>query len=350
MSVALKSLAERVGGRLAGPEDLPISGVAGVREARPGDLTFVANPRYMPFLAQTLASAVIVAEGIETTLPCIRAADPYLAFLRAIEVFSRPVTDQFAAGIHPAAVVDPSARLAEGVRVGPHVVIGAGSTVGAHTILGAHTVLLGGVKIGTRCLIYPHVTIREECELGDRVIVHPGAVIGSDGFGYAKQAGTYHKIPQIGRVILEDDVEIGANACVDRATTGRTVIGAGTKIDNLVQIAHNVTIGKHCVISAQVGIAGSTRLGDGVMLAGQVGIIGHIEVGDNARIGAQSGVSKDVPAGGESFGSPARDLREFKRLNAHFGRLARYADEISELRKRVGELEKAQRAASTTNP
>lgn len=350
MAYALQVLAERVGGRLDGPGDVSIGGVAGIREARAGELTFVAHPRYLAYLQRTAASAVILHEGVETALPCIRSADPYLSFLRAIEVFSRPATDRFGEGIHPTAVIDPSAELGEGVRVGAHAVVGRGCKVGPHSILAPHVVLLDGVRIGARCLLYPHVTVREECELGDRVIIQPGAVIGSDGFGYAKDGSAYRKIPQIGRVVLEDDVEIGANACIDRATTGRTTVGQGSKIDNLVQIAHNVTLGPHTVLAAQVGIAGSTRVGEGVVMAGQVGIVGHIEIGDHARIGAQSGVSKDVPANVEYFGSPARDLRDVKRLHAHINRLPRYAAELQQMQRRLDELEKGHRASSATNP
>jgi UDP-3-O-[3-hydroxymyristoyl] glucosamine N-acyltransferase len=349
MPFALKALAEQVGGELDGPGDLLITGVAGIREARAGELTFVASPRYLPYLDETLASAVILADGVRTKLPCLRVADPYLAFLRAIQAFSKPVAERFAVGIHPSAIVDSTAELGEGVRVGACAVVGRGCRIGPHTIIGPSAVLMDGVSVGQRCLIYPHVTIREECELGDRVILQPGCVIGSDGFGYAKDKGAYHKIPQIGKVVIEDDVEIGANACIDRATTGRTVVGAGSKIDNLVQIAHNVTIGRGTILSAQVGIAGSTKVGDQVVMAGQVGAVGHINIGDGARIGAQSGISKDVPAGAEFFGYPAREHREFKRLHVHINRLPRYAEQLERLRRRVEELEKTQGAQATTN-
>jgi UDP-3-O-[3-hydroxymyristoyl] glucosamine N-acyltransferase len=349
-TLPLQELAARIGGRVDGSGEVPIRGVAGIREARAGEISFIAQSRYLGYLPGSAASAVICGPEVDCDRPCIRVEDPYLAFLRAIEVFSEPVQEHFDEGIHPAAHIHPEAVLGEGVRVGAGAVVSRGCRVGAHTIIGPGVVLMPHVRVGERCLLYPNATVRESCELGDRVILHAGAVVGSDGFGYAKQGGSYHKIPQIGRVVVEDDVEIGANACVDRATTGCTVIGAGTKLDNLVQVAHNVVIGRHSVISAQTGISGSTRVGEEVMLAGQVGVVGHIEIGDRVKVGAQSGVSKSIPDDSDWFGSPARDVREAKRLQVHVNRLPRYAEEIAALKRRLEALERTQGAAPTTNP
>jgi len=348
-SIELRELAERIGGRLEGSSNPLICGVAGIREAQTGEITFLAHARYLNYLDGTAASALICRPDLKTSLPTIRMDDPHLGFLRSIELFCEPKQNYFAEGIDASARVHETATLKKGVRVGPGAIIGEGCVVGEHTIVGSGVVVMPKVKIGSRCLLYPNVVVREECQIGDRVILHAGAIIGSDGFGYAKQAGSYHKVPQIGRVIIEDDVEIGANSCVDRATVGRTVIGTGTKIDNLVQIAHNVTIGRHTVISAQTGISGSTSVGNDVMMAGQVGVVGHISIGDDVRIGAQSGISKDIPEGEQWFGYPARNSREARRLLVHYNRLERYAEEISDLKRRIQELEKSKSAASTTN-
>ncbi len=348
-SIELRELAERIGGRLEGSGNPLICGVAGIREAQAGEITFLAHARYLNYLEDTAASALICRPDLKTDLPAIRMDDPHLGFLRSIELFCEPKQNYFAEGIDGSARVHETATLSKGVRVGPGAIIGEGCVVGEHTIVGPGVVIMPKVKIGKLCLLYPNVVVREECQIGDRVILHAGAIIGSDGFGYAKQAGSYHKVPQIGQVIIEDDVEIGANSCVDRATVGRTVIGTGTKIDNLVQIAHNVTIGRHTVISAQTGISGSTNVGNDVMMAGQVGVVGHISIGDDARIGAQSGISKDIPQGEQWFGYPARNSREARRLLVHYNRLERYAEEINDLKRRIQELEKSKSAASTTN-
>jgi len=349
MSFTLQELAERVGGELDGPADLVISGVAGLEEAAAGELSFLARARYRPQLRETTASAVIVKPKEDCALPAIRVQDPQLAFLVALEAFARLRDDLFEAGVHPTAVIHPSARTGADVRIGPHVSIGAGCRVGRGTTLGANCVLMPESSVGEDSLLYPGVIVREDCELGDRVIVHSGAVIGADGFGFARPGARYRKIPQIGRVIVEDDVEIGANTCIDRATTGRTVIGAGTKLDNLVQIAHNVTIGENTAISAQTGISGSTKIGSDVVLAGQVGIVDHAVVGDGVQVGGQSGISGRVPDGSMVSGSPAVDHKLWRRQNVHLARIADYAQEITRLRKRLEKLEKAQGAETAEN-
>jgi UDP-3-O-[3-hydroxymyristoyl] glucosamine N-acyltransferase len=349
MSFSLESIAQRIGGELDGPSGLEICGVAGLEDACEGELSFLARSRYRPQLHSTRASAVILKRGEEFSGPSIRVDDPYLSFLQAIELFARPVVEIFEPGIHPSAVVHTTAKLGAGVRVGPFVSVGAECEIGDDCIIGAGCVLMRGVKLAAGCLIYPRVTIREECVLGARVIVQPGAVIGSDGFGFAKRDGRYRKIPQIGNVVLEDDVEVGANTCIDRATTGRTVIAAGAKLDNLVQIAHNVRVGEHTVISAQSGISGSSKIGRHVVLAGQVGVSGHIEIGDAVQIGGKSGISGNVAEGSVISGIPARDHREWRRLNAHYGRLGRYANEIAQMRERIARLERMRDAETTEN-
>lgn len=339
MQIDLKTLAERVGGRLDGPGDLQIRGLAGIRDAQSGECTFVAHPRYLADLATTRASAVICAEQVECALPAIRVEDAALAFGKALHLFAPRRADLFPPGVDPRAVISDDAVIAEGVHVGPFAVIGPGCRVGTASVIAAHSVLLHSVEVGAGVLVYPHVTVRENCHLGDRVIVHSGAVIGADGFGYAREGEAVHKIPQIGRVILEEDVEIGANVCIDRATTGVTRIGAATKIDNLVQIAHNVRIGQRTAVSAQCGIAGSTTVGDDVVLAGQVGLADHLQIGDRVRVGAKSGVSNHVGDDEVVSGIPARDHREWRRQLVHVARIGRYADELAEVRERIRELE-----------
>ena len=339
MEIDLKTLAERVGGTLDGPADLMVRGLAGIRDARAGDCTFVAHPKYERELATTKASAVIVGGAVDCALPAIRAEDPALAFARALAEFAPRRQDLFPVGVDPLASVDPTARVGEGVHLGPFAVVGPRCTVADGAVIGAGTVLLADVEIGTECLIYPRVVVRENCRLGARVIVHAGAVIGADGFGFGRDGARVVKIPQIGRVVLEDDVEIGANVCIDRATTGETVIGAQTKIDNLVQIAHNVRIGQRTAISAQSGISGSTAIGDDVILAGQVGIADHLVIGHRVRIGAKSGVSNAVEDDATVSGIPTRRHQDWKRMQAHLSRLSQYADRIARLEKRVEELE-----------
>ena len=339
MKVTLEAVARAIDGTVVGDGSVEITGVAGIREAQEGDLTFLANPRYEPYLELTQASAVIVSENHRSIgKPLIQNPNPYLAYLKAVRLFAgekqRP-----SPGIHPTAIVAPDVFLGTDVHLGPHVVIEPNASIGAGSILHAGCYVGAGAKLGEETLLYPRVTVREECVLGDRVIVHSGSVIGSDGFGFVRDGEIYRKLPQIGTVEIGDDVEIGANVTIDRATTGATRVGAGSKIDNLVQIAHNVQIGKNCIIVAQVGISGSTVLGDHVVLAGQVGIVGHIEIGDSATVGAQSGVSKSVKAGERMFGTPAMPLRQAKRIEASLRNLPDLIQTVRALKRRVDELE-----------
>ena len=339
MKVTLEAVAKAIDGTVVGDGSVEITGVAGIREAREGELTFLANPRYEPYLEHTQASAVIVSENHRRIgKPLIQNPNPYLAFLKAVRLFAREA-ERPRAGVHPTAVVAEDAFVAPDASIGPHVVIEPGAVIGARAIVHAGCYIGARARLGDDAFLYPNVTVREECELGDRVIVHSGTVVGSDGFGFVRDGDVYRKLPQVGNVAVGEDVEIGANVTIDRATTGTTRIGAGSKIDNLVQIAHNVQIGRNCIIVAQVGISGSTVLGDHVVLAGQVGIVGHIEIGDGASVGAQSGVSKSVKAGERMFGYPAMPLRQAKRIEASIRNLPELIHTVRQLKRRVDELE-----------
>src|SRR5438552_4114759 len=324
------------GGELVGDPSLQITGAASLGEAVPGEISFYSDPRYGTLLRKTRASAVFVppdfAESITTAQ--IRVANPIKVFEQIVLKFApKPIT--FAAGIHPSAVVDPSAQLGERVSIQPYAVIEAGVRIGDDAIIGAGSYIGQETVIGAACLIYPRVTIRERSRIGSRVIIHSGVVIGADGFGFEMVDGKHEKIQQLGIGQLDEDVEIGANTTVDRARFGRTWIQQGVKIDNLVQIAHNVVIGKNSVIVAQTGISGSTRVGERVMMAGQVGIVGHVEIADGSVIAAQSGVSKSVP-GGVWFGYPARPIEETKQQIAWIRSLGKLFARVKEIEKKLG--------------
>jgi UDP-3-O-[3-hydroxymyristoyl] glucosamine N-acyltransferase len=335
--VILRELADRLGCTLRGDGNVDVRRVRGIDDAGPGDLTFVSNPRYVPRLAGTRASAVIVSPDLETSLPSVLAANPYLAMARAVALLHPPPAPP--AGVHPTAVVDATAELGQDVHVGALAAIGARVRVGARTVIHPHVVLYPGAQVGADCLLHSGVQVREECRLGDRVIVQNGAVIGADGFGFAKDTeGRYEKILQIGTVVIEDDVEIGALTAVDRAALGETRIGRGTKIDNLVQIGHSVTIGRDSVLAGQVGIAGSTRVGDRVVMAGQVGVVGHISIGDGAIVTAQTGVPGDVEPGAVISGSPAIENRAWLKSIAVFARLPELQKRVRQLERRLEEM------------
>jgi UDP-3-O-[3-hydroxymyristoyl] glucosamine N-acyltransferase len=339
MSFDLKTIAERIGGRLDGPADLIILRLAGIEGAREGDLSYVGSARYAGHMATTSASALIVEGDLECDLPCIRVEDPGLAFTRALHLFAPRREELFPPGVDCSAAVDPTAELGAEVHVGANAVVGPGCRLGDRVVVGAGTVLQPQVRVGSDSLLYPNVSIQHGCIIGERTIIHCGAVIGSDGFGYNREPDRVHKIPQIGIVVVGNDVEIGANSCIDRATAGETLIGDSVKIDNLVQIAHNVVLGERTAISAQTGISGSTKVGRDVIMAGQVGLADHMSVGDGVMIGAQSGLHGRVAAGRIVSGSPARDHKDWMRMNGHLARLERYAREIAELKHRVEELE-----------
>lgn len=331
-------LAALVGGQFS-PESgaVAISGPAGLAEAQSGEVSFFGHPRYAADLRTTKASAVLVPRDFdgETSAACIRVDNPSSAFTAITRQFL-PAPSLPAPGVHAAAVVDPSAKLAADASVQALAVIEADAVIGPGTVIGAGCFIGRGAQIGAGCFLHPHTTVRESCVLGDRVILHSGAVVGSDGFGYDTKDGQHLKIPQNGIVVVGNDVEIGANTTIDRARFGRTVIGEGTKIDNLVMIAHNVVIGRHCIICAQVGISGSTQIGDYVVLAGQAGLVGHIKVGDGAIVGAQSGLSNDLEPKAIVVGSPPRPIGEWKRSIVRIDRLGQLYDRVKKLEERAG--------------
>jgi UDP-3-O-[3-hydroxymyristoyl] glucosamine N-acyltransferase len=345
--VKLRDLAERLGCRLdtAASGGVEIARVAGIEQAGPGDLTFVANPRYQSRVPDTRASAVILGEkdagGHKPPASCavLRADNPYLAFAQAVVllVHSAPPSP----GIDKLSSVASDAEVGADVSIGPFVAIGAGASIGARTVIYPNVVIGPGASIGDDCVIHSHVSIRDRVVVGHRVILHDGAVIGSDGFGFAKTSdGTHFKIPQHAAVVIEDDVEIGANTTIDRPAIGETRIQAGAKIDNLVQIAHGVRIGKRALLAAQVGIAGSTVLEDDVVLAGQVGVAGHLTIGKGVVATAQTGVPNSVEPGALISGYPAIPNREWLKSSAVFKQLPALRKQIAELEERLAKLEK----------
>jgi UDP-3-O-[3-hydroxymyristoyl] glucosamine N-acyltransferase len=336
----LNEIAQRLECRLEGDGEVDIARLRGIEEAGPGDLTFFANAKYAAALRATRASAVILGERAEAA-PCamLRAANPYFAFARAMELFA-PRT-ALPAGVHRLADVGHGATIDPSASIAAFVSVGDGARIGARTIVHPHVSIGPGANIGDDCVIHAHVSIRERVVLGHRVVVQDGAVIGSDGFGFAQRPdGTHHKIPQVGGVVIEDDVEIGANATIDRPAVGETRIGAGTKIDNLVQVAHGVTIGRDVLIAAQAGIAGSATLEDRVTLAGQVGVAGHLTVGKGVIATAQTGIPNSVDAGSFVSGYPAIDNRDWLKSSAIFRRLPELKKTVADLQKRLEQLEK----------
>ncbi len=335
----LREIAERLECRLEGDGEIEIRRVAGIEDAGDGDLTFFTNPKYAPALRDTKASAVILSEtAAPARCAMLRVANPYLAFAEAVELFA--ARERPAAGVHPLAAVSASAAVAADASVGAFCVIGDGARIGARTIVHPHSVVGTGARIGSDCVIHSRVSIRERVVLGDRVVVQDGAVIGSDGFGFAKRPdGTHQKIPQVGGVVIEDDVDIGANAAIDRPAVGETRIGAGTKIDNLVQIAHGVRVGRNVLMAAQVGVAGSTTIEDSVTLAGQVGVSGHITIGRGTVATAQSGIPNSVDPGSFISGYPAINNRDWLKSSAVFRKLPELRKTIADLEARLAALE-----------
>ncbi len=343
----LRELAEKLGCRLVGDGEIEVRGLAPIQEAGEGDLAFVSNPRDLPKLEASRASAVILREeGPGSSKPALLTSDPYLTFVQALRLFHP--AELPTPGVHPSSIVRDGVRLAEGVAIGAHSYIEEGASIGPRSVVGPQVYIGRGSRIGADCHVYPQVMIREEVEIGDRVIIHSGAVIGSDGFGYLRdRRGVRIKIPQVGRVILEDDVEIGANATIDRATMGTTRVKRGVKLDNLVQIAHNVTVGEDTVIAALSGISGSTTIGDRVTLAGQVGVADHIEIGDDVTVGAQAGVINDIPPRMVLWGTPAVPHLEFKRGVVAVNRLPRLLKTLQRMEARLTALEDALRERET---
>jgi UDP-3-O-[3-hydroxymyristoyl] glucosamine N-acyltransferase len=342
MTLTAAEIARHLQGEVVGDASARLSGFAPADRAKPGDLTFAESDAYFAAADQSSASAIIVSGQVPSTrkvLICVPNAR--VAFAKALELFfpeSRPPS-----GIHPSAVIAPTASIDPTAHVGPCCVVSDGAQVGARAVLHACNYIGADCKLKDDVVLYPNVTLYPRTELGNRVRIHSGTVIGSDGFGYVQDSGIHRKVPQIGNVIVGDDVEIGANVTVDRGALGPTVIGRGTKIDNLVQIAHNVQIGEHCLLIAQVGVAGSTKLGNYVVLAGQVGIAGHLKLGNQVTVGAQGGVMNDIPDGQKWLGTPAQPDKEMKR---QFIALRNLAD----LHKRVAELERKFGSSNDKSP
>jgi UDP-3-O-[3-hydroxymyristoyl] glucosamine N-acyltransferase len=333
----LNQLAELVGGTVVGDGNIEIHRVAAIDSAQPGEITFLANPRYLPLLQTARASAIIVKPGIEAPGRNLLVCDnPYLAFAKILTALH--VHPPEARGVMSGAHVDPEAEIGKGVTIHPGCVVGRKVVIGDGSVLYPGVILYDQVTVGSNCLLHAGAVVREGCRIGDRVILQPGAVIGSDGFGFAPDGGGYFKIPQVGIVVLEDDVEIGANTCIDRAAMGETRIGRGTKVDNLVQLAHGVKVGEHSIIVAQVGISGSTTIGNHCTLGGQVGVAGHIKIGDRTMIGAQSGVAGTLPGGGVYSGTPAIPHKDWLKASVSYGKLPEMRREIGQLRRQVEEL------------
>jgi UDP-3-O-[3-hydroxymyristoyl] glucosamine N-acyltransferase len=338
MQKTLKEIARLVGGEVVGSGDIVITGVSGIKEAHEGDITFLSNPKYYSLLDKTHASAVVTSLEVSSSKPLIRTENPSLSFTKIISVMS-PVETRHPKGIHPTAILGKGVSLGKGVAIGPYAVLEEGVSVGENSIIYSGCFVGHSTKVGSDCLVYSNVSIREDTSIGDRVIIHSGTVVGSDGFGYISIKGKHHKVPQVGTVEIGDDVEIGSNVSIDRARFEKTVIGSGTKIDNLVQIAHNVIIGEDSLIVAQVGISGSTVIGKGVTLAGQAGVVGHITIGDGAIVGGKAGVTKSVPPNTFVSGFPARKHETVMKANACMHNLPRLYDEVASLKKKIEELE-----------
>ncbi len=339
MELSLQDLSLLVGGSLDSPADggRIIRSVAGISEAGEGDLTFLGSSRYLSALRCSGASAALVPMDFQEAVGpvVIRVDNPSQAFSLVVQRFA-PAPVKWAPGVHPTAVIGGGVILGEGVSIQPYVVVEDGAKIGDRTVVGAHSYVGHGARIGADCRLAARVTIGEHCVVGDRAIFHSGVVLGSDGFGFEFSGGRHLKIPQTGIVQVDDDVEIGANSTVDRARFGRTWIGAGTKIDNLVQVAHNVVMGKHCIIVSQTGIAGSARLGNYVTMAGQSATAGHVVLGDQVVVAARGGVTKNIPAKEQVWGVPAIPIREAKEQIASVRRLPKLEERVRALEKRIG--------------
>ena len=334
----LADLADKLSCRLEGDPSAEVTGVAGMDHAAPGHVTFLANRRYFPLLRSTRASAIFIEDGIRIerdpglpALSALRTANPYLAFARAIELFYQP--PQYAPAVHPTAVIAKSAKIGGGAHIGPYCFVDEDAVIGDHAVLHSFVTIYRGARIGDNFFAHAHAVVREHCSIGNRVILQNGVIIGGDGLGFAKQKdGSWYKMAQSGPAVLEDDVEVQANACVDRATVGETRIGRGAKLDDLVLIGHASQVGANAMLCGQVGLAGSTRIGDGCILAGQVGTAGHLTIGNGAVITAKSGVPNDVPSAALYSGYPAVENRQWLKTQAILNRLP-------ELQKKVRELE-----------
>ncbi len=339
MGKTLSEIAAYLQASVVGDGAVEIRDIKGLDEAGEGDLTFLANPKYRKKIATTAASAILVSAPVEGTgKNFIVVKDPYAALARLLALFY-PEERDFQ-GVSPDACIAPGASVAEGATAYPGAYVGAGARIGRGTVLYPGVYVGHGASVGEDCILYPNVTVYRRCLIGNRVILHAGVVVGSDGFGFANPGIENRKVPQVGIVQIDDDVEIQANTTIDRGTLGKTWIQRGAKIDNLVQIAHNVVIGENSIVVAQVGISGSTRLGKRVIIGGQAGLVGHIHVGDNVMIAARAGINKDIPSSRIMSGAPAIPHAEWLRLNAHILRLPEMHKTVQELRRKIEELEK----------
>ncbi len=338
--MTVQEIAEKIGGRVEGDGSVDISGMAGLDDAGAGDITFVSSEKYASRVRASGAGAIVADESADVPLNCtvIRVADPNKGFASVAGLLFPE--EPFEPGVHPTAIIAGDVKPGKKVSIGPYCVIAPGCSIGEGTVIGARCYVGDRSRIGADCRVHPGVSIREDVEIGDRAIIHCGAVIGSDGFGYYREAGKWRKIPQIGMVRIGDDVEIGANTTIDRARVGATSIGNGAKIDNLVQIAHNVKIGEDTAIAALVGISGSSTIGSNVQMAGQSGAAGHLRVGDNSVVFGKAGVTKDLPDGSYVSGFPAEDHRKQMKLQGEYRRLHRRRDDLRCMEKRIRELEK----------
>lgn len=341
MKFTAKQITELIGGRIEGDENVAISTFAKIEEGVEGAISFLSNPKYTHFIYETKSSVVLVNDDLVLEQPVaatlIRVKNAYEAVARLLQLYEQMKPRK--TGIDSTASIASSATIGKDVFIGAFAVIGEGSVIGDGTMIYPHTVIGDGVKVGNGCLLYPHVTIYQGCRLGNNVTIHAGSVIGADGFGFAPNTEGYDKIPQIGIVVIEDNVEIGANTCVDRSTMGQTIIHRGVKLDNLIQVAHNCEIGENTVMSAQVGLAGSTKIGSWCMVGGQAGFAGHIQVADKTFVGAQCGVISNTKGNGEQLiGSPAMDPRQFFKSMAVVRKLPEIYKELNDLKKLVTEL------------
>ena len=338
--LTVEALARLLNCSFKGKGKTEIKGVSSLEKAEEGDLVFLAHRRHRELLDKSKASAAIIpVEERYDRIPVIKSKNPHLSFVKAVEMFCEPFRPE--AGIHPTAVVSPSAKIGKDVSIGPFVHVGNGVKIGDKTVIFAFVAIYPGVKIGKESVVHSHVSIREDVRIGNRVIIHNNAVIGSDGFGYLRDKdSTSVKIPQVGTVIIEDDVEIGANTAVDRAALGETVIKKGTKIDNLVQVAHNVEIGPNSILAGQTGISGSVKMGKNVIMGGQVAVADHLKIGDNVMVAGKTGITRDVPDNSVIAGFPHQDIREWRKSSITFSRLSELYKDIRDLKKKIEELEK----------
>jgi UDP-3-O-[3-hydroxymyristoyl] glucosamine N-acyltransferase len=333
MSIHIKEIADFIGAKIIGDENLFINSVARIDQAKLGDISFIYLPAFEKFQPSTNASALIVKPELIKTrddITYLEVEYPDKAFFSIIRKYFSPAFELV--GIDKSAFISPTAKIGDNVAIGKNVVISSGCVIGDNSKIFHNTTIFDNVEIGNECLVFSNISIRENCKIGNRVIIHSGTVIGSDGFGYQRgNHAEYNKIPQIGNVVIEDDVEIGSNVSIDRAAIGSTIIKKGCKLDNLIQVAHNVVIGENTAISAQTGISGSTKIGKNCVFAGQVGVADHLEISDNVIVMAQSGVSRSISKGGYYFGSPVKDHKTALRLEAHIRNLPEYADKIKKL-------------------